>query len=33
VASEWVGRGDMANTIGPTAVLTELGRKAWKAIS
>jgi NAD(P)-dependent dehydrogenase (short-subunit alcohol dehydrogenase family) len=29
LASEWGGRGVTANTISPTVVLTELGRKAW----
>jgi NAD(P)-dependent dehydrogenase (short-subunit alcohol dehydrogenase family) len=29
LASEWAGRGVTANTISPTVVLTELGRKAW----
>ena len=29
LASEWAGRGVTANTISPTMVLTELGRKAW----
>lgn len=29
LALEWGGRGVTANTISPTVVLTELGRKAW----
>ncbi|MGW3614792.1 SDR family oxidoreductase [Micromonospora sp. NPDC005163] len=29
LASEWAGRGVTANTISPTVVLTDLGRKAW----
>jgi D-threitol dehydrogenase (NAD+) len=29
LASEWAGRGVNVNTISPTVVLTELGRKAW----
>jgi len=29
LASEWAGRGVRANTISPTVVLTDLGRKAW----
>jgi NAD(P)-dependent dehydrogenase (short-subunit alcohol dehydrogenase family) len=29
LASEWGGRGVTANTISPTVVLTDLGRKAW----
>ena len=29
LASEWAGRGVTANTISPTVVLTELGRRAW----
>jgi len=29
LASEWAGRGVTANSISPTVVLTELGRKAW----
>jgi D-threitol dehydrogenase (NAD+) len=29
LAAEWAGRGVTANTISPTVVLTELGRKAW----
>ena len=28
-AAEWGGRGVNANTISPTVVLTDLGRKAW----
>jgi NAD(P)-dependent dehydrogenase (short-subunit alcohol dehydrogenase family) len=30
LASEWGGRGITVNTISPTVVLTELGRKAWE---
>lgn len=30
LASEWAGRGVTANTISPTVVLTELGKKAWE---
>jgi D-threitol dehydrogenase (NAD+) len=30
LASEWGGRGVTANTVSPTVVLTELGRKAWE---
>ncbi len=30
LASEWAGRGVTANTISPTVVLTDLGRKAWE---
>jgi NAD(P)-dependent dehydrogenase (short-subunit alcohol dehydrogenase family) len=30
LASEWAGRGVTVNTISPTVVLTDLGRKAWK---
>jgi NAD(P)-dependent dehydrogenase (short-subunit alcohol dehydrogenase family) len=30
LASEWAGRGVTANTISPTVVLTELGRRAWE---
>ena len=30
LASEWAGRGVTANSISPTVVLTELGRKAWE---
>lgn len=30
LASEWAGRGVTVNTISPTVVLTELGRKAWE---
>jgi NAD(P)-dependent dehydrogenase (short-subunit alcohol dehydrogenase family) len=30
LASEWAGRGVNVNTISPTVVLTELGRKAWE---
>lgn len=30
LASEWGGRGITANTISPTVVLTDLGRKAWE---
>ena len=29
LASEWAGRGVTVNTVSPTVVLTELGRKAW----
>jgi NAD(P)-dependent dehydrogenase (short-subunit alcohol dehydrogenase family) len=29
LALEWAGRGVTANTISPTVVLTDLGRKAW----
>jgi NAD(P)-dependent dehydrogenase (short-subunit alcohol dehydrogenase family) len=29
MASEWAGRGVTVNTISPTVVLTELGKKAW----
>lgn len=29
LAAEWGGRGVTANTISPTVVLTDLGRKAW----
>lgn len=29
LASEWAGRGVTVNTISPTVVLTELGKKAW----
>lgn len=29
LALEWGGRGVTANTVSPTVVLTELGRKAW----
>jgi NAD(P)-dependent dehydrogenase (short-subunit alcohol dehydrogenase family) len=29
LASEWAGRGVTVNTLSPTVVLTELGRKAW----
>lgn len=29
LAAEWAGRGVTANTISPTVVLTELGKKAW----
>ncbi|KAL4914967.1 hypothetical protein BDW62DRAFT_204057 [Aspergillus aurantiobrunneus] len=31
MASEWGGRGITANTVSPTVVWTELGRKAWGA--
>jgi D-threitol dehydrogenase (NAD+) len=30
LAAEWAGRGVRVNTISPTVVLTELGRKAWE---
>ena len=30
LAAEWGGRGISVNTISPTVVLTELGRKAWQ---
>ena len=30
LASEWAGRGVTVNTVSPTVVLTELGRKAWE---
>ncbi|MEO7070595.1 MAG: GolD/DthD family dehydrogenase [Nostocoides sp.] len=30
LASEWGGRGVTANTVSPTVVLTDLGRKAWE---
>ncbi|MEO3802282.1 SDR family oxidoreductase [Nonomuraea sp. B1E8] len=30
LASEWAGRGVTVNTISPTVVLTDLGRKAWE---
>jgi NAD(P)-dependent dehydrogenase (short-subunit alcohol dehydrogenase family) len=29
LAAEWAGRGITTNSISPTVVLTELGRKAW----
>ncbi|WP_432513605.1 GolD/DthD family dehydrogenase [Kineococcus sp. SYSU DK001] len=29
LAAEWAGRGVTANSISPTVVLTDLGRKAW----
>ena len=29
LAAEWAGRGVNVNTISPTVVLTELGKKAW----
>lgn len=29
LASEWAGRGVTVNSISPTVVLTDLGRKAW----
>lgn len=29
LAAEWAGRGINVNTISPTVVLTELGKKAW----
>ena len=29
LASEWAGRGVTVNTISPTVVLTELGRREW----
>jgi NAD(P)-dependent dehydrogenase (short-subunit alcohol dehydrogenase family) len=30
LASEWAPRGVTVNTVSPTVVLTELGRKAWE---
>ena len=30
LASEWAGRGVTVNTVSPTVVMTELGRKAWE---
>lgn len=30
LASEWAGRGVTANSISPTVVLTDLGKKAWE---
>ena len=30
LASEWAGRGVNVNSISPTVVLTELGKKAWE---
>ncbi|KAA5834966.1 GolD/DthD family dehydrogenase [Saccharopolyspora hirsuta] len=30
LAAEWAGRGVTVNSISPTVVLTELGRKAWE---
>lgn len=30
LASEWAGRGVTVNSISPTVVLTDLGRKAWE---
>jgi NAD(P)-dependent dehydrogenase (short-subunit alcohol dehydrogenase family) len=30
LASEWAGRGVTVNTVSPTVVLTELGRKVWE---
>ncbi len=30
LASEWAGRGITVNTVSPTVVMTELGRKAWE---
>ncbi|MDA3642638.1 D-threitol dehydrogenase [Saccharopolyspora indica] len=30
LATEWAGRGVTVNSISPTVVLTELGRKAWE---
>ncbi|QWZ08040.1 D-threitol dehydrogenase [Nocardioides panacis] len=29
LASEWAGRGVTVNTLSPTVVMTDLGRKAW----
>ncbi len=29
LASEWAGRGITVNTVSPTVVMTELGRRAW----
>jgi len=30
LASEWAARGVTVNTVSPTVVLTDLGRKAWE---
>jgi len=30
LASEWAGRGVNVNTVSPTVVLTDLGRKVWE---
>jgi NAD(P)-dependent dehydrogenase (short-subunit alcohol dehydrogenase family) len=30
LASEWAGRGVTVNTLSPTVVLTDLGRRAWE---
>ena len=30
LASEWAPRGVTTNTVSPTVVLTELGKKAWE---
>jgi NAD(P)-dependent dehydrogenase (short-subunit alcohol dehydrogenase family) len=32
LACEWASRGVTANTISPTVVLTDLGRKAWAGV-